>query len=116
MRLLIALVKLISSETAVRCLFCLGIVRCGIDRVCSRVVYRIAFNHDTFLHFELTVSVLTIIQAMKSGGLYKSYYRFSIELILNFHDEWESYTTLLPISPYNKVTRKENREKMQTIP
>jgi hypothetical protein len=53
---------------------------------------------------------------MELGGLYESYYRFSIELILNFRDEWESYTTLLSISLYDKVTRKEKRKKMQTIP
>jgi hypothetical protein len=59
-----------------------------------------------FLHFELLVGVLLITQSMESGGWYKFCYRFSIELILDFCDEWESHTTLLPISLYDEVTRK----------
>jgi hypothetical protein len=47
----------------------LGVARYGTNRVCSRAVYRITFNYCTFLHFELIVSVITIIQAMESGGL-----------------------------------------------
>jgi hypothetical protein len=68
-----------------------------------------------FLHFELLVSVLPITQAMESGGWYKSCYRFSIELVLDFRDEWESYITLIPIPLYNQITREEMKEEIWTI-
>jgi hypothetical protein len=59
----------ISSRGAAYGLTCLGVVRHSTDRDYSSVVHRIAFNYCTFLHFELIVSVITIIQAMESGGL-----------------------------------------------
>jgi hypothetical protein len=62
-------VRSILSEIVVYGLVSLGVARHGTNRVCSRAVYRITFNYCTFLHFESIVSVITIIQAMESGGL-----------------------------------------------
>jgi hypothetical protein len=62
-------VKLISFEIAMHDLVYLGVVQNSTDRDYSSVVHRIAFNYDVFLHFELIASILTITQAMESGGL-----------------------------------------------